>query len=185
MEHWWNSLTLPLQVFYATGITAGILLVIEALLTLSGLGHHNLSDSSIDHPDQLGVISVRTITGFFFGFGWSGTIAIKSGLSLIASIAIACAVGLCFLLAIYLLMRGLFSLRASGTLDYRNAIGQVGTVYVTVPPNRGGSGQVEVMIQGRLMTISCLTAHPTLLAPLTKVRVVDLIDQGTVEVQPL
>jgi len=185
MDTWWNSLILPLQIFYGTGIVAGIALAIEVVLTLFGLNHHNLPDASADHPDQLGMLSVRTITGFFFGFGWSGVIAIKSGLGLAVAILVACAVGTVFLLGIYLLMRALFSLRSSGTLDYKNAVGKIATVYVTVPPNHKGGGQVEVLIQGRLQTISCMTAHTAPLAPRTKVKVVSLIDQGTLEVQPL
>lgn len=185
METWWQSLNVPLQIFYATGIVAAIALGIEVLLTLFGFSHHDLPDVSVDHPDQIGMLSVRTITGFFFGFGWAGVIAVKSGLNLAVAILIACAAGVAFLLGVYLLMRALFSLHASGTLDYNNAVGQVATVYVTVPPNRGGGGQIEVLIQGRLQTIACMTSNPDPLPPQSKVRVTGLIDSGTLEVQPL
>jgi len=185
MEAWWTSLNLPLQIFYGTGVVAAIALAIEMFLTLFGLSQNDLSDASTDHPDQIGMLSVRTITGFFFGFGWAGAIALKSGLGLPLSILAALVVGSAFLLGIYLLMRALFSLRASGTLDYNNAIGQTGTVYVTVPPHRGGGGQVEVLVQGRLQTVACMTSHTSPLAPQSKVKVVALIDAGTLEVQPL
>lgn len=185
MELWWNNLILPLQIFYGIGVVAAILLVIESILTVFGLNHHNVADSAFDHPDQLGMLSVRTITGFFFGFGWSGALAIRSGLQLIPATAIACAVGAAFLVGIYLIMRALFSLRATGTLDYKNAVGQVATVYVTVPPDRGGGGQVEVLIQGRLQMISCMTSHSSALPPQSKVRVTGMIDRGTLEVEPL
>ncbi len=176
---------LPLQIFYGTGIVAGILLAVEVVLTLVGFSHHDLPDISTDHPDQLGMLSVRTLTGFFFGFGWAGALAMKSGFPLFVVLGIACAVGVGFLLGIYGLMRMLFSLRSSGTLNFKNAIGQIATVYVTVPPGRQGGGQVEVLIQGRLQTISCMTSHTTPLLPQSKVRVVGLIDQGTLDVQPL
>lgn len=185
MDAWWTSLNLPLQIFYGTGVVAAIALAIEMLLTIFGLSQHDLPDVSADHPDQIGMLSVRTITGFFFGFGWTGVIALKSGLGLTPAILSACVVGAAFLLGIYLLMRALVSLQASGTLDYNNAIGQTGTVYVTVPPHRGGGGQVEVLVQGRLQTVSCMTSHPAPLAPQSKVKVVALIDAGTLEVQPL
>ncbi len=91
-----------------------------------------------------------------------------------------------FLVGIYLLMRTMFSLRVQrDTLDYKNAVGSVATVYVTVPPNRGGGGQVEILIQGRLQMISCMTSHSTALAPQSKVRVTGMIDRGTLEVEPL
>jgi len=185
LEIWWQSLNLPLQIFYGTGLVAALALGIETLFTVLGFNHHDLPDASVDHPDQMGMLSVRTITGFFFGFGWTGVIALKSGLGLPLAIFVACLVGTAFLVGIYLLMRALFSLHASGTLDYKNAIGQTATVYVTVPPNHGGGGQVEVFIQGRLQTISCMTSHSTPLAPQSKVKVTALIDRGTLEVEPL
>lgn len=185
MDTWWQSLNLPLQFFYGIGIAAGIALALEVCMTLLGFSHHELADGSLEHPDQLGVLSVRTITGFFFGFGWTGVIALKSGLTLLSAIVVAGVVGIAFLTSIYWLMRFLFSMRSSGTLDYKNAIGQVATVYVTVPPDRGGGGQVEVFIQGRLQTISCVTAHSTSLAPQSKVQVIGLVDRGTLDVQPL
>ncbi|HEY5770117.1 MAG TPA: hypothetical protein VIS71_09760 [Terrimicrobium sp.] len=69
MDAWWNNLNLPLQIFYATGLVASIALAIEVVLTLFGFNHHGLPDTSVDHPDQLGMLSVRTLTAFFFGFG--------------------------------------------------------------------------------------------------------------------
>lgn len=184
MELWWNTLNLPLQIFYGVGIIAAILLVIEAIMTLLGMDHHNVGDVSFENPG-LGMLSLRSITGFFFGFGWSGVVALKSGLMLPQAIAVACGVGFIFLVGIYLLMRAMFSLRASGTLDYQNAVGQIATVYVTIPPARSGSGQVEVLIQGRLQVIASMTMHPSSLSPQSKVRVTGLIDRGTLEVEPL
>mgnify|MGYP002631114890 CR=1 FL=1 len=185
LELWWHNLILPLQIYYAMGILAGIALAIEGILALAGLGSSDLADASFEQPDQMGMLSLRTITAFFFGFGWAGVIAIHSGLGLIASIGVAGAVGMVFLLGIYLLMRALHSLDDQGNLDYKNAIGQVGTVYVTVPPARATGGQIEVLVQGRLHTISCLTTHSTALTPGSKIKVTGLIDQETLEVQPL
>lgn len=185
MESWWSGLTLPLQIFYVIGVISGVLLVVEAIMTLVGFDHHNVGDASFEGVDQLGVLSVRSITGFFFGFGWSGVIALKSGMSLVGSTVVACVVGFFFLIGIYGLMRVMFSLRSSGTLDYNNAIGQVGTVYVTVPGRHGGGGQVEILIQGRLQVISCMTKNFNDLAPQSKVRVTGLVDRSTLEVEPL
>ncbi len=184
MEAWWISLNLPLQVFYVIGIVSALFLGLQVLSTMFGMDHHDVS-GGLDHPDDLGFLSVRTITGFFFGFGWTGIIGLKSGLSLLAATLWAAVVGAAFLLGIYGLMRALFSMRASGTLDYANAIGQVATVYVTVPAARAPGGQIEVMVQGRLGVVSCLSAHSEPLRPGQKVKVTAQIDQGTLEVQPL
>lgn len=185
MNAWWQSLTLAAQVFYAIGILSGIFLVLQIMLTIFGFDHHDVTDAVANHPDGLGILSLRTITGFFFGFGWSGVICIQSGLGLFASLVVALATGAFFLVGLYLLMRGLFALRASGTLDYRNAVGQTATVYVSIPGRLSGSGQVEVVVQGRLATVTAMTPHKSPLPPGVKTRVTRVIDQTTLEVIPL
>lgn len=185
MSDWWSALDFPRQFFYAVGIIAGIVLLIQSALALVGAGHHDLPDLPADHADGLGVLSQRTITGFFFGFGWTGVIALKNGWALPGAIVVACTVGAIFLFGIWFLMRALYGMRASGTLDYRNAVGQTGTVYVTVPATMAQGGQVEVMIQGRLLTVSCRSRESTPLLPGSKVKVTSVIDSTTIEVAPL
>ena len=54
-------------------------------------------------------------------------------------------------------MSYLHSLREEGTLNYKNCIGETGTVYLPIPPNRKGMGQIEVMVQGRLRIVKVVT----------------------------
>jgi hypothetical protein len=82
-------------------------------------------------------------------------------------------------------MRYMFSLREEGTLDYSNAIGEVGNVYLPIPPKRKGMGQVEVLVQGRMRTVRALTDHDKKLGNRTAVRVKALIDQQTLLVESL
>lgn len=185
MDSWWNSLTLALQVFYAIGIVSGVILLAQAVLTLFGMDHHDAPDLAGDHPDGLGVLSIRSVTGFFFGFGWTGVICVENGLGLFPAILIALLVGALFLFGIYLLMRVLFSMRASGTVHYANAVGQTGTVYVTIPAANSGSGQVQVIVQGRLRTVGAMTTHDADLKPGQKITVTAAIDPGTLAVLPI
>ena len=183
MNAWWNALDFPLQLFYAVGALSGFVLVLLALLTFLGVDHHDFSGA--DHGDGVGILSQRTVTGFFFGFGWSGAIALRRGVGLPVAILAACAVGAAFLFGIWFLMRVLYGMRSSGTLDYRNAIGQTGTVYVTIPPAMAAGGQIEVMVQGRLQTVHCLTRAAAPISPGTKIKVTGLVDETTLEVAPL
>ena len=87
--------------------------------------------------------------------------------------------------AIYVMMRGVMRLQSSGTLDYGNAVGQMGTVYVTIPPVQRSGGQIETMIQGRLVTAEALQKGSQPLKPGTKVKVVERIGSSTLIVEPL
>jgi membrane protein implicated in regulation of membrane protease activity len=83
------------------------------------------------------------------------------------------------------MMRSLMRLQSSGTLDYSNAVGQIATVYLTISPVQRPGGQVEVMIQGRLVTAEALQKGSQPLSPGTKVKIVDKIGLTALLVEPL
>ena len=189
MSDWWNSLLIEKQIFYAIGIFSLAVLVLQILLTLVGVGHHDADFSGHadhDHDTGMGLLTVRTVTAFFVGFGWAGVIMINKGYSMIAAIAVGAGTGLVFLLATAFLIRNLLRLQSSGgNIDYNNAIGTVGTVYVTIPGAEAGGGQVELNIQGRLMTVGAYTKAASALRPNSKVKVVGLVGGSTLLVEPL
>jgi len=82
----------------------------------------------------MSIFSIRGVTAFFLGFGWTGVIFTKAGIGLPLTLLLAVAVGRALMLAIFLLMLSFLRMQLSGTLDYGNAVGQMGTVYVTIPP---------------------------------------------------
>ncbi len=75
------------------------------------------------------------------------------------------------MLMVFGVMRLLFSMRADGTLDYRNAVGLTGRVYVTIPARRSGAGQVEIMLQGRLIMAAAQTDAARRSSPQITIRV--------------
>ena len=184
MELWWGSLGTSLRVFYGIAIASSVLLVLQLVAMLFGLdGDHDFDAG--DHDSGLGIMSIRSVTAFFTGFGWGGVVAIKQGFGLGASIALALVTGGGLMAAVVLLMRGFASLRYSGTLDYQNAVGNVGNVYVAVPGAMGGPGQIEVMVQGRSAIVQAFTRSPERLAPRSRVRVTEVLDAQTLVVEPL
>jgi membrane-bound ClpP family serine protease len=186
IQSWWDALNFDLQIFYGIAILALIVLCFQMIMTLFfGMDDASGGFDIADHDSGMGIFSVRGITAFFTGFGWTGVICIKGGLALIPTVAIAFGVGFSLMLIIYLMMRSLMRLQSNGKLDYSSAIGQIATVYVTISPVQRAGGQVEVMIQGRLTTAEALQKGSQPLAPGTKVKVVDKIGSSTLIVEPL
>lgn len=188
MTEWWNSLLIERQIFYAIGIFSLGVLVIQILLTLVGLDHHGDADLSGhgDHDSGMGLLSIRTITAFFVGFGWTGAIMLNHGYSVVAAIAAGTVTGAAFLLATWFLITNLLRLQSSGgNVDYNNAIGSVGTVYTTIPAAEAGGGQIELMLQGRLMMAEAYTRAAWNLKPNSKAKVIALIGRNTLLVEPL
>ena len=187
MIEWWHSLLLETQIFYGIGIFSLSILLFQLLLTLLGFdGDHGDADFAAgDHDSGLGIFSARTVTAFFVGFGWTGAVLLNHGYSIIAAVAGGSAVGAIFLFATYFLIVNLLRLQSSGNLNYQNAIGVVGTVYSTIPGAEAGGGQLELLLQGRLMMAEAYTKSPLALPPNTKAKVVALIGQSTLLVEPL
>jgi hypothetical protein len=187
MTDWWNSLLIEKQIFYVIGLFSLAVLFLQILLTLVGVGHHDADFSGHgDHDTGIGVLTVRTVTAFFVGFGWTGVIMLNRGYSMTAAIAAGTATGVVFLLATAVLIRNLLRLQSGGgNVDYNNAIGTVGTVYVTIPAAEAGGGQLELTIQGRLMMAEAYTKAARNLLPNSKARVVGLIGRSTLLVEPL
>ena len=83
------------------------------------------------------------------------------------------------------MMRWMQNLKSDGTINYQNAIGNIGTVYVRIPPKRKGIGQIEVQLQGRLAVVGAVTDDEERIENRTAVRVKYLVDSRTLIVERL
>ena len=158
-----------------------------AQLVMLFLGHDGdaaHAHDSIDGTGELPVLSVRAIVAFFVGFGWTGVAMLKAGYSVPVATISGLGVGGAFMGAVAMLMRLLYSLQQSGNVDYRNAVGSHGKVYIAIAPRMQKSGQVEVLVQGRLRVVEAMSKADRVLPPQSRVKVVDLIDPTTVLVEP-
>ena len=187
MNEWWNQLTPLLRIFWGIAIFASVFQVLMFLGAILGSGHDLDHDPSADGGDGstgAQILSLRTLVAGGVGFGWAGVLALQNGSSPGAAIGIALVCGVAFMLMVFGVMRLLFSMRDDGTLNYRNAVGLTGKVYVTVPGNRSGAGQVEIMLQGRLTMAAAQTDAPTL-SPQTPIRVTAAQSDNTLIVEPV
>lgn len=190
MFDWWNSLTGATLFFWTVAIGASVFQLLLFIASMFG-GHDfdHSADVGSEHAALGGaegavkVLSVRAMVAFAVGFGWAGVLFVDEGYSLTWTLAIAMSVGLLFMGMIYGVMRFMVSLKADGTLNYANALGLEGKVYVTIPAARTGDGQVEILLQGRLATVAAVTESHQPLPPHTPVKVI-AVEGNTLVVSP-
>ena len=188
MTEWWVALGGDEKIFYGIAFASSLVMFIQLVLTLIG-GAFDVADGEFEvegTDGELGVLSIRTICAFFVGFGWGGITALNQyeGDVFIATIA-GFITGSLFLFAVLWTMRGLHSLKEDGTVDIKNAVGATGSVYLPIPPNREGTGQVQVVIQGREREVIALTDSDEKLENRTRITVLEQIDPQTVLVGPI
>jgi hypothetical protein len=194
-------------VFLICALLGGTLLVGQFVLSLFGLGgghdvdadhgdvgggehdvHHgeHAHDEPHDHATAwyVGILTLRSLVAAVTFFGLGGLAASGGGeRGPFLSLAVAFAAGLGALFLVGSIMRALHKLKAEGTIRYDRAVGSTGTVYLTVPGNRKGTGKVTVTMQNRTMELHAVTAASDLPTG-TKVVVLSVVSPGTVEVAP-
>ena len=185
MIDWWINLEPKgMQTFVTIGLISSAVLFIQMIAILVG-GAFDVPDFDLDVGEggATGMFSIRGVGAFFTGFGWTGAAVLAGGHSLTLAIISASVVGVSVLVCFVAMMRWLHGLRSEGTIDYKNAVGQVGSVYVPIPANRQGIGQVEVLVQGRMSTVRALTDNSQRLDNRTAVLVTGVIDERTLLVE--
>lgn len=190
MMDWFQALPTDMQIYWGLALVGSVVLGIQTLLMMFGMsddmhvGDVDMSSAG-SHPAGLSLLSVRTVSAFFSGFGWTGIALSKAGLPMLVVLVGAFAVGGGLMFIIVWLMRTLTRLDSSGSLDYGNAVGHVATVCLPIPANLAGNGQVEVMVQGRLMVTQACTRHLDVIPNQAKVTVTAQMDPTTLIVEPL
>ena len=187
MIDYWLNLPPAERTFTGIGVFSSLILTIQMGMVMLG-GAVDMPEAEIADTGEggaSGIFSIRTIGAFFAGFGWAGAAMLQAGYSTGAATFVATITGSVFLGIVIYLMSYLHSLRQEGTLDYKNAIGNVGNVYLPIPPKRKGMGQVEVMVQGRLRIVQALSDSDKKIGNRVAVRVTETIDEQTILVKPL
>jgi hypothetical protein len=101
-----------------------------------------------DHPGaEFGLLSVQSLSAFFMGYGWIGFAAYRFldlGFTGAAFIGVAAGCGVAWLMI--WLLRSMLKLQNNTNVHIGMARGMVGEVYVTVPPQGTGRGEVVLVI---------------------------------------
>lgn len=206
MINWWNGLQLAQQIFALIAIPSTIILVIQTIMTLIGLGHDGAADLDGDGipdidtdgdgipdadgevsagDDGLSLFSVRGILSTLTITGWTGVLLLGTKLPDWAAILIAVAAGLVTLVLIAIAMREIYKLQSNGNIDVENCIGKVGQVYIPIPAGGSGTGKVNVTVQEKFCEFSAITGTDNTLKTGSYVRVTAVSESGVLVVEPI
>ena len=167
--------------FLATAVLGAAVLVLQVIISLSGLGHG--MDAELDMEGGLSLLSVRAIAAGVSAFGLAGMTALEFGLPVPLAWAGGVPVALTAALVVAWLTRRMVMLEASGTLRLERAVGSGGRVHVSVPARGEGAGRVQFELQGRTVEMKAVAAAEPIPTG-SPVTIVALLDADTVEVMP-
>ena len=183
MEDWFTALTLFEKIYWIVAIVGSVILTILIILTFVGGDVEDLSgDVDVDVDGDTGIgfqfLSFKNLMGFFTIFGWSGIACMDNGLSTGPTLVISLFCGLLMMFAMAALFYYLSKLQSSGTLKLKNAMGQIGEVYLTVGAKRSSIGKFSVNVLGTLRELEALTDEEVDLKQGNVIKVKDVTDNG-------
>lgn len=172
LSTWWEGLGFSLKIYWGLAIPFTFLFVLQ--LVLSFFGGADAGDITDDAPDvdvgtdlhgdsglPLQFLTLKNLIAFLTIFGWTGIACLDSGFSEITSLIVATIAGLTMALVMTFLFYLLGKATVSGTMQFSNAKGGVGEVYLTIKASRGSIGKVQIKVQGSLRTLDAITDDET------------------------
>lgn len=138
--------------------------------------------SGIEEP-HFAVFTFRNFVAFFAVFGWTGIAGIHNGLSTFWVILIAVVCGLAIMLVVSALFYFISKLADSGNIDIRNALNQIGNVYIPIKANAENIGKIQLNIQDSNREMRAITKQWEDLPTGTVVRVIGIISGNILVVE--
>jgi hypothetical protein len=158
----WNDDSFAAQLFWGIGFLGLFLIILQAIFgVLMGHDGDTSSGGSIDihggHGGGGSIVSLKTVSAMLLGFGFGGAILEKNGFSAGISALGGIGAGLLIGAAYFALMNSLYRLRSDGTSVLSDAVNHSGTVYMRIPGNVSGAGEIQVSFGGRLQNVRAYT----------------------------
>ncbi|WP_345005440.1 hypothetical protein [Snuella lapsa] len=176
---WFSELDLFSKFYWIIASISSLLFIFIIITTFLGIdGAEDIDDIDTSIDADTGIefqfITFKNLIGFFTIFGWSGIACMDAGLSNVLTIAISVFCGLIMMTIMATMFHYMNKLSDSGTLNYKNAIGAIGEVYLTIGAHRSRMGKVHIRIQGALRELEALSDSLTELKPGTIIKVTEV-----------
>lgn len=190
MENWFAALSLFEKIYWITALVSSAIFIILIVLTIVGGDADDMGgdvDAEVDGDSGIGFqfLSFKNLMGFFTIFGWSGIACMDNNLSTSLTVIVSVICGLLMMTAMAALFFYMAKLQHSGTLKLKNALNQIGEVYLTIGRKRSSIGKVSINVQGTLRELEALTDEENDLAQGNVVQVKEVTDNGILIVQLL
>lgn len=174
-----------LYTYWAAAVVSSILFAIQTVSLFLGFdtdSDFSGGDAQFDF-DGLQLVSLKTVSCFVLGFGWTGVIFYPHIDNPLWLASLAVLVGLGFMLGIAFLLRQVLNLSQDNTFHLSQCVDSVAEVYLRIPAQ--GRGKITVSIEGSMHELQAISKEENDIPTGSKVRIVQVIDDNTVQVQPI
>tara|TARA_B100001250_G_scaffold391515_1_gene392471 strand:- start:521 stop:1141 length:621 start_codon:yes stop_codon:yes gene_type:complete len=141
------------------------------------------TDMSMDSDLSFELFSIQGLAAATMMFGYVGMFTLSATDTEVFAVIAGGMAAAASMYGVGMMLKGINSLQADGTMKYEDAIGERGQVYSRIRP--GESGEVQVSVDGTLRTLTARAKDKTLHLPTGEfIRVLDFIG-STLIIEPL
>jgi hypothetical protein len=192
---WWSTMSTLEQVLFILASSSTAIMIIFLIMMLLGfdsdefdggdvpdMSSDGINDEPITGIAGLKILTLRGVLVLVAIGSWTSFLLVSS-LGIIWGLLIGLVAGVIATYIQALAFRATLRLESSGNIDYNNAIGKMGTVYLRVPKKRTGKGKISMIVQDRLVEVDAITDQDIDLLPKSSVEVIGLLDSTTLIVK--
>lgn len=183
IETWWTTLSFWEHTFWGIAVVCSVLSIIQLILSFLGLQLENTPILEKEE-ERFHLFSARNTIFFLAFFGWTNVLVHPFDLLWVWQVLIAAAVGL---VAMFLLGYLAFNLRnwtIATQFDPNELLFKTAVVQQTVPPQQSGQGRVRYTKGKREAQLTAVSDHLVALPNGSSVRIVEVIENDLVLVEP-
>ena len=192
---WWESLTSFQQIMFVIAVSSSAVMLIFLVLMLIGVDGSDfdgvdvpdldvdfLNDEPLSGIGGLRILTLKGVLAFLSIGAWSAYLFAEMMRPIFASL-IGIVLGFVAAYLQALAYQAMMKLESSGNIDYNNAVGKTGTVYMRVPKLKSGKGKVTLVIQERYAEVDAVTEEEEDILPKTSIVIIGLLDPTTLIVK--
>jgi membrane protein implicated in regulation of membrane protease activity len=182
MEQYALYLAVPATVIY-------VLMIISSFMGMDSMdGVEADFDGDLELEDgesaSFHFFTLKNAIGFLLGLSWGTLIGIRDlDFTNLHSLLFGVSLGILMVILQSALFFFMSKLQEKNEPSISSAEGQIGTVYLTIPPSRSGRGKITVTVSGSRKVLDAVTDHSDELKTNTSVKVVS-IEGDQVKVEP-
>lgn len=151
-----------LRALWYIALPTSLIFLFQTILTFigsdSGDGINADFDGNLegmDAPFQL--FTLRNLINFLLGFSWTGITFYHSIENYTLLILLATVVGLGFVWLFFFIIKQITKLAEDNTFKLEHALQKSGTVYLTIPGQKQGTGKISISIKGSHKELSAIS----------------------------
>jgi membrane protein implicated in regulation of membrane protease activity len=163
MRNYFEGMSVMEQTFWIIALIGTFIFLIILVMSFFGADHDadvhtDLSDSDFDDGGVgFQFFTFKNLVAFLTIFGWTGLVCMNSQCSTGLTVFLSTIAGILMMLATSSLFYFLHKLAETGTMNFKNAIGNAAEVYIPIKADRGNVGKVQIKVQGTLRELEAIT----------------------------